>query len=38
MGKHSIRCDAKGYLRYTQDFEISKEIEYLGEISLQKKK
>ena len=38
MGKHSLQVDADGYLSYTKDFVIGKDIECLGDISLKKKK
>jgi Fe-S-cluster-containing dehydrogenase component len=37
MGKHTISCEAQGYKKFSRDFVIAKDIEYLGDISLEKK-
>jgi Fe-S-cluster-containing dehydrogenase component len=36
LGKHSIRCQADGYSLYSREFEVTGDIEYLGEIFLQR--
>lgn len=35
MGKHSLRCEKEGYVPYSCQLDITRDIEYLGEVFLQ---
>jgi Fe-S-cluster-containing dehydrogenase component len=37
-GEHSLRCEAEGYSRYKRKIDITRDVEYLGQIFLRSKK